>query len=200
MALLVACFRTPPSPRAEPSSDPVRPAIAVVAFGLAAGTPPPPIDVADVIRHDLVAMGRVTIVPESDLAERPVRLSEIRFERWRESDADYLVIGLIASVHDGGHEVEFRLVDPRIDPAERATLVGFIVASPPDGLEATAHRIATMIIERLESRSSGPAPTPRAAGSSAFPPVEPSLDRHRGFASGLAPFASERIGARPIED
>ena len=199
LALLLGCLRTTASPGVASPAPPARPAVAVVTFGLAAGTPPPPVDVADVIRNDLVATDRASIVPESDLPEWPVRLSEVRFERWRESPVDYLVIGLIASVHDGGHEVEFRLVDPHVEPAERATLVGFIVASPPDGLEATAHRIATMIVERLEAgRSIGSGPF-RSVGPAVIPPNEPSSDRRRMRAPGDGGSASRRIGVRPSE-
>lgn len=123
--------------------------VAVVPFGLAAGTPPPPVDVAEVIRRDLASSGRIVVLPEEALPERPARLSEVRFEAWRDSIADVLVIGLVAGVHDGGHEVEFRLVDPRVETRERATLVGYVVASAPDALLPSAHRIASMIAERL---------------------------------------------------
>lgn len=119
--------------------------IAVVPFGLAAGTPPPPLDVAEVIRAELAASGRYATVPVAEMPDHPTRLAEIRFEKWRQSKADYLVVGLVAGVHDGGHEVEFRLVDPR----EEKTLVGFLVASAPDDLDGTARRIAEMILQRI---------------------------------------------------
>lgn len=131
-------------------------AIAVVPFGLASGTPPPPVDVADVIRRDLAASGQAFLLDADGLPARPARLSEVDFDQWRDSPADYLVIGLVAGVHDGGHEVEFRLLDPRSESRERATLIGYVVASAPDELEATAHRIASMIADRLAAKPGGP--------------------------------------------
>ena len=59
----------------------------------------------------------------------------------------YLVVGLVASVHDGGHEVEFRL----IDPDEETTLVGYTMPSAPDALPETAHRIADLIMMQLDA-------------------------------------------------
>jgi hypothetical protein len=156
--LLLGCARSvPDAEAARPRADTV---LAVVPFGLAAGTPPPSVDVAEVIRSDLVALDGVAILPEADLPERPARLSEIGFERWRDAPVDYLVIGLIAGVHDGGHEVEFRLVDPGSERREQATRIGFIVASAPEALDATAHRIASMIRARLLEEGTGRPPEP----------------------------------------
>jgi len=124
--------------------------IAVVPFGLAAGSTPATLDVAAIIRADLVATGRYAPLPVDELPAHPDRLSEVTFETWQRSRARYLVVGLVASVHDGGHEVEFRLIDPH----DESTLVGFLMPSAPDALEATAHRIADLIEQRIGGRSS----------------------------------------------
>ena len=131
--------------------------IAVVPFGLAAGSAPPPQDVAAIIRGELESVGRYATVSVAELPARPSRLSQVEFETWRDSEADYLVIGLVAGVHDGGHEVEFRLIDPR----EETTLVGYLMPSAPDALPETAHRIADLILERIDSST----PVARAASS-----------------------------------
>lgn len=128
--------------------------IAVVPFGLAAGSAPPPIDVAEAIRANLASADFATL-SLADLPDQPTRLSEIRFETWRQSKADFLVVGLVASAHDGGHEVEFRLVDPR----EETTLVGFLVQSAPEELPKTADRIAEMIARRLSANPAGSSAT-----------------------------------------
>jgi TolB protein len=154
-ALLVACG-THSGPSARVAADhaerggPGGIPIAVVPFGLAAGSTPATADVAAIIRADLVATGRYAPLPVDELPAHPDRLSEVAFETWRRSKARYLVVGLVASVHDGGHEVEFRLIDPR----EEKTLVGFLVPSAPDALEETAHRIANLIEERIGERPS----------------------------------------------
>ncbi|MEZ4281959.1 MAG: hypothetical protein R3F21_20335 [Myxococcota bacterium] len=119
--------------------------IAVVPFGLASGSPPPPYDVAEIIRARLESTDRIETVPLGELPDRPTRLGEVDFAIWRESGADYLVVGLVAAVHDGGHEVEFRLIDPRTE----TTVVGYLMPSAPDALEQTAHRIADLIETRV---------------------------------------------------
>ncbi len=159
LPLVLACDAT--SGRTTPTSTAATPrtiTVAVVPFGLASGTAPPPVDVADVVRRDLAAVD-VRLANETDLPERPVRLSEVHLEVWQSFPADYLVVGLVAGVHDGGHEVEFRLIDPRAEARERATLLGFVVASGPDALEATAHRVARLIRERLATLRPRPAVT-----------------------------------------
>jgi len=154
---VLACRTTSGRSTAAPADTTPRSiTVAVVPFGLASGTAPPPVDVADVIRRDL-SSADVRPTDAADLPERPSRLSEIHFERWEAFPADYLVVGLVAGVHDGGHEVEFRLIDPRAGARERATLLGLVVASGPDALEATAHRVAAMIEERLATLRPRPA-------------------------------------------
>lgn len=140
-ALALAC-----QPRAEAGRDGGSPIpIAVVPFGVAPGSPPPPIDVAAVIRAELVASGRFAPLAEDALPAHPTRLSAIRFDEWRRAETDYVVVGLVAQVHDGGHEVEFRVVDAR----RELPLVGYQVPSGLDELAPTAQRIAAIIEERL---------------------------------------------------
>lgn len=145
--LCLAC--TTPSGRmsaassADAENDPI--SIAVVPFGLASGSPLPPCDVAEIIRGDLAGLSRIETVALDELPDRPTRLAEVEFETWRSSGADYLVVGLVAWVHDGGHEVEFRLIDPRTE----TTLVGYLMPSAPDALHETAHRIAELIAQRI---------------------------------------------------
>jgi Tol biopolymer transport system component len=121
--------------------------IAVVPFGLASGSPPPPCDVAEIIRDELGSVDRIATVAVSELPGHPTRLAEVDFETWRGSKADLLVVGLVAGVHDGGHEVEFRLIDPHTE----ATLVGYLMPSAPDALAETAHSIADLIMLRIDA-------------------------------------------------
>ena len=121
--------------------------VAVVPFGAAKGASAPPVDVAEVIRADLAASGRFAPIDSAEMPSHPTALADVRYEDWRRANADYVVIGVVARVHDGGHEVEFRLLDTRT----RTTLVGFLVPSAPDALEQTAVLIAKMVGERLDA-------------------------------------------------
>jgi TolB protein len=136
------------------SADGDRIAVAVVPFRVGGTTPP--VDVADVIRADLASRGGFAPLAPEDLPARPAQLAEVRFEDWRDADADYLVIGHVGRVHDGGHEVEFRLLDVRA----QTSLVAYMLPSAPDQLEHTARAIAQLIGQQLSSR---PAPaSPRS--------------------------------------
>jgi Tol biopolymer transport system component len=150
LACLTICAMTALACLSRGDDDPVgragRPIrIAVIPFPLASGTPTPPVDVAEVICADLASTGRFAPMTSQALPSRPRGLAEIEFARWRSLGTDFVVIGLVAIVHDGGHEVEFRLVDIR----KELSVVGFVVPSAPDQLEATARKIARIIDERL---------------------------------------------------
>ena len=129
--------------------------IAVVPFGVLHGGAEPSVDVAEAIGADLAATGRFAVVSASDLPAQPQALSEIHFDEWRGAGIDYLVAGIVVVVHDGGHEVEFRLVDTR----EEAPILGFQMASAPDALRQTATRIAKRIEERLAGGPPASGPT-----------------------------------------
>ncbi|MBX9606722.1 MAG: hypothetical protein K2Y51_10905 [Gammaproteobacteria bacterium] len=149
--LMTACGKAPSGPAAALTSAPEVDRsieVAVVPFGLAAGTSPPPYDVAEIIRTDLEARGDLATTGLADLPARPTRLREVDFATWRGSKADYLVVGLVAGAHDGGHEVEFRLIDPR----KETTVVGYMMPSAPDALAVTSHQIADLILEKLQPR------------------------------------------------
>jgi TolB protein len=133
------------------SADGDRIEVAVAPFRVGGTTPP--VDVAEVIRADLASRGGFAPLDADSLPARPSHLADVRFEDWRDADADYLVIGHVGRVHDGGHEVEFRLLDVHGE----TSLVAYMIPSAPDRLEHTAREIAAMIGDRLSSR---PAPAP----------------------------------------
>jgi Tol biopolymer transport system component len=155
--LAMACSTAPSRPATSLSSASQADStikIAVIPFGLAAGTSPPPYDVAEIIRTDLETRSDLTTIAVADLPARPTRLREVDFASWRNSEAKYLVVGLVAGAHDGGHEVEFRL----LDPSKETTVVGYMMPSAPDALAVTAHQIADLILEKLNRRDTTDTP------------------------------------------
>ncbi len=136
VVLIAAC-------RADVTPRPI--AIAVVPFALMPGTPTPPIDVAAAIRTDLAASGRFAPADASTLPARPSDPKDIRFGDWRDLAIDYVVVGRVGMVHDGGHDLEFQVVDMRTE----TTLFGFQVPSAPDQLSLTAREIAALVRERI---------------------------------------------------
>lgn len=119
--------------------------IAVVPFALMPGTPGTPIDVAETIRTDLAASGRFAPTPVASMPARPSDPADIRFDDWRHLAVDYLVVGRVGLAHDGGHELEFQVVDARSEQ----TVFGFGVPSAPDALPLTASEIAALVNRRI---------------------------------------------------
>lgn len=124
-AIALACR----SPAERPADGAI--SIAVEPFAVAAGSPAPAIDVAEIIRARLASSRRFSVADG------------------RRVEPDYRVIGRVAMVHDGGHEIEFHLIETR----GRSALIEFLVPSAPDALERTALEIAAMIDRRLAAES-----------------------------------------------
>lgn len=120
--------------------------IAVVPFAVMPGTPIPTIDIAEAIRTDLAASGRFAPMDVASMPARPSDPTDIRFGDWRHLEIDYMVVGRVAMVHDGGHELEFQVVDARME----TTVFGFQMPSAPDELSLTASEIATLVNRRIE--------------------------------------------------
>lgn len=119
--------------------------VAVVPFAVLPGSPPPPIDVADAIRTDLASSGRFAPTDVASMPSRPSDPAGIRFAEWRQLAVDYVIVGRIAMVHDGGHELEFQVVDARTE----TTMFGFQVPSAPDELPLTAREVAELVERRI---------------------------------------------------
>lgn len=138
--VLTAC-RTQIGPTA--GADPI--ALVVLPFGVALGSPPPPIDVARAIAADLAATDRYAPVAVAGDPPHPAEWTRIDVEAWRRADADYVVVGVVGMVHDGGHEIEFLVVDTRTG----FSVVGYQMQSAPDQLAKTAHQVADVVHQRL---------------------------------------------------
>ena len=83
---------------------------------------------AETIRADLAASGRFNRW-RPPTCRRSLRACRTSARDWRRVDDDYLVVGVVGRVHDGGHEVEFRLVD--VDTEKSMVLQ---LPSAPDAL------------------------------------------------------------------
>ncbi|MCI0590789.1 MAG: Tol-Pal system beta propeller repeat protein TolB [Gammaproteobacteria bacterium] len=119
--------------------------IAIVPFGLSKGTPPPPIEVTEVIVADLANSGRFAPLPEKDLPSHPHEFSEINFQNWRMLGMETLVVGNLSSLQSGNYDIEFRLVDVY----KGTQLAGYRVSSPASQLRRAAHHISDIIFEKL---------------------------------------------------
>jgi TolB protein len=156
-ACALAACRTPVGPSA--GADPI--ALAVIPFGVSLGSPPPPFDVARALAAELAATDRYDSVAVSGESPHAAAWTDVDVEPWRRAGADFVVVGVVGMVHDGGHELEFLVVDTRTG----FSVVGYQVQSAPDELAKTVHRIADIVHQRLtgEQAASAARGQPRVA-------------------------------------
>jgi TolB protein len=119
--------------------------IAVVPFGLESGTPPPPTDVADVIRADLNRCGQFRALPKSDIVEFPTRGEEIKFPTWNMLKQAYIVVGRETQAATGEVRVEFELYDV----AKQQRLQGLSISGQASDLRGVAHQVADLVYEKI---------------------------------------------------
>ena len=149
--LAFACVLTACRTQIGPTAGADSIALVVLPFGVALGSPPPPIDVARVIATDLAATDRYAPVAVVGEPPQPAEWTRVDVEAWRRADVDYVVVGVVGMVHDGGHEIEFLVVDTRTG----FSVVGYQMPSAPDELEKTVHQIADVVHQRLTGEQAG---------------------------------------------
>ena len=119
--------------------------IAIVPFGVDAGAPPPPEDIARIIANDLTRSGRFSPLPAGDLPSRPSAAAAVNFSDFRILGTPNLVIGRVKRVANGRFKVEFRL----FDVFRGAQLTGHEFDARPDELRRIAHHMSDIIYKAL---------------------------------------------------
>lgn len=117
--------------------------VAVVPFQFE-GAQAPAVDVAAVIRDDLVRSGRFKTVPTSDMLEQPSRGENIRFENWRVLGMESVVVGRVLDQGDR-YIIQFQL----FDVFRGKQLLGYSIPVDKRYLRRGAHQAADLIYEEL---------------------------------------------------
>ncbi|HET6913152.1 MAG TPA: Tol-Pal system beta propeller repeat protein TolB [Rhodanobacteraceae bacterium] len=118
--------------------------IAVVPFGQQAG-PPPPTDIADVVRMDLDRCGKFRSLPRGEIVETPTTGAEIKFPTWQQLKQDYIVVGRTSEVGNGALRADFELWD--VNKQQR--LLGLSITGQGSDLRRVAHQIADQIYQKI---------------------------------------------------
>ena len=119
--------------------------IAIVPFGVAAGSQPPPQDIAQIISNDLTRSGRFLPLPVADLPSRPSDASAVNFSDFRILGTPNLVIGKINPIANGRFKVQFRL----FDVFRGVQLTGYELDANAADLRRIAHQMSDIIYEAL---------------------------------------------------
>lgn len=101
-----------------------------------------PQQVTAIIKADLARSGYFRVVDTPDVISET---SSVNGADWKSRGADALVGGSIQRLADGRFDVRYKL----IDTVKSAQLSAFALATPPQYLRVTAHKIADDIYEKL---------------------------------------------------
>lgn len=118
--------------------------IAIVPFSWGEGQKSP-VDIAKIIRSDLARSGLFSPLKLSQLPERPAFGDSVDFSRWKNTQAEQLVIGAIKPVGKKRYELIFQLLD--IFSEQEITSYRYTVESK--NLRRIAHQISDIIYENL---------------------------------------------------
>lgn len=119
--------------------------IAVVPFDSEQNRYTPKQNVAAIIADDLRRSGRFAPLAEQDLIARPTQVKQVRFQDWRTTGVENLVIGKIETVADDQYRIQFRL----FDVFRGKQISGYSLPASASRLRYVAHRISDLIYQKL---------------------------------------------------
>lgn len=118
--------------------------IAIVPFGWSQSGQAP-MDIAAIIRSDLARSGVFSPLSLNQLPERPALGVPVNFSRWKNTQAEQLVVGNIAAVGQGRYEVKFQM----FDIFSGQEILGYRFNVTEQNLRRVAHQISDKIYEKL---------------------------------------------------
>jgi len=66
-----------------------------------------PMDVADIVSHDLASSGRFAPLPVADMVQRPTTAAEVDFQDWRTLGVEAVVVGKLQQTAPGEYVIQF---------------------------------------------------------------------------------------------
>jgi TolB protein len=103
------------------------------------------VDVAAIVQRDLESSGRFKGMPRGDMISTPTRASEVDAAAWKQMRNDYVVVGRLTSLSDGGLRIDAELVN--VLTGQR--VFGPVVTTTPNNLRNGAHRLADALFEKI---------------------------------------------------
>jgi len=122
------------------SADP----IAIVPFSWSQSANAP-VDIASIVSADLARSGVFSPLSLNQLPERPVMDGPVNFPRWKNTEAENLVIGQITDIGKGRFEIKFKMLD--IFTGKNSLEYRYDVEQKQ--LRRTAHQISDQIYQKL---------------------------------------------------
>ena len=119
--------------------------IAVLPFQWTEPSALPPMDVANVIRNDLIRSGHFHAPKFAAPNDYPNDTENVDFARWHDQGMQHVLFGKLRKSPAGGYEIDFRLVDI----LHQKQLLGFRAPAKKSQLRWVAHQIADLVFEKL---------------------------------------------------
>lgn len=104
-----------------------------------------PVDIASIVSADLARSGVFSPLSLNQLPERPVMDGPVNFPRWKNTEAENLVIGQITDIGKGRFEIKFKMLD--IFTGKNSLEYRYDVEQKQ--LRRTAHQISDQIYQKL---------------------------------------------------
>jgi len=122
--------------------DPVP--LAIVPFGRA-DTPGGDLDVAAIIQHDLEGSGRFRALARNRMPATPTTAEQVTAAAWKAVGSDYVVVGHVSALDNGGYAVDFDLVNALT--GVRVARQRFIGGA--GALRNAAHRVSDAVYQKI---------------------------------------------------
>ena len=117
--------------------------IAVVQMPYQGNGVAPSTDVDDVVRADFARTGQFVVMPETAMAARPTRGSELRYEDF--PGQEYVLVGRIVDAPEGAYRIEYEL----FDVARRERVLGLAMPARANAVRDVAHQVADKVYEQI---------------------------------------------------
>ncbi|RKZ98193.1 MAG: Tol-Pal system protein TolB [Gammaproteobacteria bacterium] len=104
-----------------------------------------PVNIASIVSADLARSGVFSPLSLNQLPERPVMDGPVNFPRWKNTEAENLVIGQITDIGKGRFEIKFKMLD--IFTGKNSLEYRYDVEQKQ--LRRTAHQISDQIYQKL---------------------------------------------------
>ena len=119
--------------------------VAIVPFGWEGDAPDMPLDVAEVIKADLLRSGRFAPIDEAKMLQKPTDGGDVDFQDWRFVGVEAVVVGKVIQTGANAYTLQFQL----FDVFGQRQLVGYRMPASRGTMRGAAHRAADMIYEKL---------------------------------------------------
>ena len=119
--------------------------VAVVPFGWEGDASEMPLEIAEVIKNDLLRSGRFEPIGEDKMLQRPTDGADVDFQDWSFVGVEAVVVGKVVQTGANAYTLQFQL----FDVFGRRQLLGYRMPASRGTMRGAAHRAADMIYEKL---------------------------------------------------